>query len=148
MTRTKRDSIQRRGLTYIQITLTGIRMQVVQAKTEILEVERASSTIFKAPPTSWTPQKEEMEIVEIVRGTDEWQTIEKRMAETMATVSISPSHTNSFLFIICSLTSWRNQKSSANAELVTMGEILFPKGSDCEKKPKYCRGELVISWYP
>ena len=111
-------------------------MQVVQAKTEILEVERASSTIFKAPPTSWTQQKEETEVVEIVRGTEEWQTIEKRMAETMATVSISPSHTNSFLFIICSLTSMRNHTSSANAELVTMGKILFPKGSDCEKKPK------------
>ena len=71
-------------------------MQVVQAKTEILEVERASSSSFKAPPTYWTAQKEEMAVVEIVRGTEEWQTIKKRMAATMATVSIFPSSTIQF----------------------------------------------------
>ena len=64
-------------------------MQVVQAKTEILEIERALSANFKAPPSYWTPQKEDSEMIEIACDAEEWQKIAKRMAETIASASIS-----------------------------------------------------------
>ena len=63
-------------------------MQVVQAKTEILEIERALSANFKAPPSYWTPQKEDSEMIEIACDAEEWQKIAKRMAETITTASI------------------------------------------------------------
>ena len=72
----------------------------MQAKTEILEVERASSTTFKAPPPYWTPQKEDLEIVEIQRDAEEWQRIEKHMAETIVSASIYLGLIYSFRFFL------------------------------------------------
>ena len=73
----------------------------MQAKTEILEVERASSTTFKAPPPYWTPQKEDLEIVDIQRDAEEWQRIEKHMAETIVSASISHLLFLVIVFYLC-----------------------------------------------
>jgi hypothetical protein len=71
-----------------KITITGLSMQVVQAKTAIFEIERTSSAIFKAPPPYWDSQKEDLELRDIGSGAEEWTKIEKRFAETIATVKI------------------------------------------------------------
>jgi len=71
-----------------KITLTGLRMPVVQAKTDILELERTSSTTFRTPPSYWDPQKENLEVKDVPKVSEMWNQIEKRMKETIASVQI------------------------------------------------------------
>jgi len=71
-----------------KITLSGIRMQVVHAKTEILELERVSGATFKAPPPHWDPQKSDLEIIEVVKSSAEWVKIENQIKETIPAAKI------------------------------------------------------------